>query len=114
MREFFPMPELELSPAAQHWVNVVLIWIGFGTLAGLLAMVLLPIKRPSHPMASLLLGIVGGVAGLEGLRYAFPGRLSNPISPLGFVAATVGAFVVLLLYRSATACLGGKKREPPA
>ena len=36
------MPELELSPAAQQWVNVVLIWVGFGTLSGLLAMLVLP------------------------------------------------------------------------
>jgi uncharacterized membrane protein YeaQ/YmgE (transglycosylase-associated protein family) len=103
------MPELEFSPVAQHWVNVVLIWIGFGTLAGLLAMVFLPIKHPSHPIAMLLLGIVGSVVGLWGLTCLFPDRFSNPISPPGFVAATAGAFVMLLLYRSCIACLGGKK-----
>ena len=26
------MPEFELSQAAQHWVNLVLIWVGFGAL----------------------------------------------------------------------------------
>jgi uncharacterized membrane protein YeaQ/YmgE (transglycosylase-associated protein family) len=103
------MPELEFSPAAQHCVNVVLIWIGFGTLAGLLAMVLLPIRHPAHPLAMLLLGIVGSVVGLLGLTYLLPGRQFNPISPLGFAAATAGAFAVLLLYRSCVACTGGKK-----
>jgi uncharacterized membrane protein YeaQ/YmgE (transglycosylase-associated protein family) len=103
------MPGLEFSPDAQHWVNVVLIWIGFGTLAGLLAMVLLPIKHPAHPLAMLLLGIVGSVVGLLGLTYLLSGRQFNPISPLGFAAATVGAFAVLLLSRSFVACTGGKK-----
>ncbi|MBN2578473.1 MAG: GlsB/YeaQ/YmgE family stress response membrane protein [Pirellulales bacterium] len=104
---------MEFSPVAQHWVNVVLIWIGFGTLAGMLAMVLLPIKRPDHPLAMLLLGIVGSAVGLWGLTYLLPGRQINPISPPGFVAATAGAFVTLLLYRSCVACKVGKKHPPP-
>jgi uncharacterized membrane protein YeaQ/YmgE (transglycosylase-associated protein family) len=102
------MPQLEFSPVAQHWINVVLIWIGFGTLAGLLAMVLLPIKHPSHPIGMLLLGIVGSTAGLTGGSYFFPDRLANPISPWGFLAATAGAFVMLLLYRGCAACWGAK------
>jgi uncharacterized membrane protein YeaQ/YmgE (transglycosylase-associated protein family) len=103
------MPGLEFSPAAQHWINVVLIWIGFGTLAGLLAMVLLPIKRPEHPLGMLLLGILGSTVGLLGLTYLLSGRQFNPISPVGFAAATVGAFAVLLFSRSFTACTGKKK-----
>ena len=42
----------ELSPVAQTWVNVVLIWVGFGSLAGLLARVILPLRGtdglPAH------------------------------------------------------------------
>ena len=37
---------VELSPAAQQVVNVVLIWLGFGVLTGLLARALLPGREP--------------------------------------------------------------------
>jgi uncharacterized membrane protein YeaQ/YmgE (transglycosylase-associated protein family) len=99
------MTELELSPAAQQVVNVVLIWIGFGTLAGLLAVVILPVRHPSGPIATLLLGIVGSVLGLFALTWFFRGRPLNPISPLGFLAATAGAFVLHILFRGCQACL---------
>jgi uncharacterized membrane protein YeaQ/YmgE (transglycosylase-associated protein family) len=105
------MPELEFSPAAQHWVNVVLIWIGFGTLAGLLARVILPARQPSGPVLTLLLGIVGSLLGLLALSLLFRGRQLNPISPLGFLAATAAAFLLLLLYRLAHACLSKRKED---
>jgi uncharacterized membrane protein YeaQ/YmgE (transglycosylase-associated protein family) len=93
------MSGLTLTPDAQHWIYVVLVWIGFGTLAGLLATVIFPFRRPSGPFWAVVLGIVGSTVGLFGLNWFFPGRESNPISPLGFLAATVGAFALLLLYR---------------
>ena len=99
------MTEFELSPAAQQVVNMVLIWIGFGTLAGLLAVVILPVRHPSGPIATLLLGIVGSVLGLFALTWFFRGRPLNPISPLGFLAATAGAFVLHILFRACQACL---------
>jgi len=105
------MPELEFSPAAQHWVNVVLIWIGFGTLAGLLARVILPARQPSGPVLTLLLGIVGSLIGLLALSLLFRGRQLNPISPLGFLAATATAFLLLILYRLAYACLSKRKED---
>ena len=105
------MPELELSPAAQQVVNVVLIWIGFGTLAGLMAVVILPVRHPSGPIATLLLGIVGSVLGLFSLTWLFRGHALNPISPLGFLAATAGAFLLHVLFRGGQACFCREKRE---
>jgi uncharacterized membrane protein YeaQ/YmgE (transglycosylase-associated protein family) len=105
------MTELELSPAAQQVVNVVLIWIGFGTLAGLLAVVILHVKHPAGPIATLLLGIVGSVVGLLALTWFFRGRSLNPISPLGFLAATAGAFLLHVLFRAGQACLYREKAE---
>jgi uncharacterized membrane protein YeaQ/YmgE (transglycosylase-associated protein family) len=93
------MPDLELSQNAQHWVNVVLIWVGFGALAGLLAKAFLPLRRPSGPIPTLVLGICGSMVGLLILSLAFSKRPLNPISPLGFLAATAGAFLLLLLYQ---------------
>jgi uncharacterized membrane protein YeaQ/YmgE (transglycosylase-associated protein family) len=98
------MPELELSQYAQHWVNVVLIWVGFGTIAGLVAMLVLPVKQPSSPVGSLLLGILGSLIGLLGLSWLLQGRQFNPISPTGFLAAIAGALLLLILYRACHAC----------
>jgi uncharacterized membrane protein YeaQ/YmgE (transglycosylase-associated protein family) len=99
------MPELELSHNAQHWVNVVLVWVGFGTLAGLLARVILPVRRPVGSISTLFLGIVGSLIGLLVLSLLLSDRQLNPISPLGFLAATAAAFVLLILYRVLHACL---------
>jgi uncharacterized membrane protein YeaQ/YmgE (transglycosylase-associated protein family) len=99
------MSELALSSAAQQWINVVLIWVGFGTLAGLLATVILPFRRAVSPMLAIVIGIVGSTVGLLGLSWLYPGRPMNPISPLGFLAATIGAFVLLVVYRLGTMCL---------
>jgi uncharacterized membrane protein YeaQ/YmgE (transglycosylase-associated protein family) len=105
------MPELELSADAQHWVNVVLIWVGFGTLAGLLAITILPLRQPSSPVAALLLGIVGSLMGLFALSWILQGKQFNPISPLGFIAAFVGAFLLLILYRGCQACFVKKMKD---
>ena len=106
------MPELELSPNAQHWVNVVLIWVAFGALAGLLAKAILPVRRPSGSVPTLLLGIVGSVIGLLVLSLVPSGRRLNPISPLGFLAATAGAFLLLILYRLLYGCFFRSKKGP--
>jgi len=100
------MPDFALSPTAQHWVYIVLVWVGFGTLAGLLAAVVFPWRRPAGPFWALVTGIVGSTIGLLGLNWLFPGRELNPISPLGFLSATIGALVLLVLYRLGWAIFG--------
>lgn len=106
------MPDLQFSPNAQHWVNVVLIWIGMGILAGLLAKVILPVRRPTGSLPTLLLGIVGSAIGLAALSLCLGDRQLNPISPLGFLAATAGAFCLLILFRLLNVCLHGGKKGP--
>jgi uncharacterized membrane protein YeaQ/YmgE (transglycosylase-associated protein family) len=100
------MPDLALSSVAQHWVYVVLIWVGFGTLAGLLATVIFPPCRPAGPFWAVVMGIVGSTVGPLGLDWLFPGQQPNPISLPGFLAATVGALVLLTLYRLGRALFG--------
>jgi uncharacterized membrane protein YeaQ/YmgE (transglycosylase-associated protein family) len=106
------MLDFALSPAAQQWINVVLIWVGFGTLVGLLATVIFPFRRPAGPFWAVVTGIVGSTVGLFGLSRLFPGRELNPISPLGFLASTVGAFVLLVLYRIGLALFGKPESDP--
>ena len=58
---------------------------------------------------AVVIGIVGSAIGLLGLSWLFPGRPMNPISPLGFLAATIGTFVLLVLYRLGGACFAPHK-----
>jgi len=93
------MPNFEFGATAQHWFNVVLIWVGFGTVAGLLARWLLPVREVGGAVVVVTLGILGSVLGPLGLSYFLKDRLANPLSPLGLLAATAGAFLLLALYR---------------
>jgi uncharacterized membrane protein YeaQ/YmgE (transglycosylase-associated protein family) len=100
------MLDFALSPAASQWIHVVLVWVGFGTLVGLLVTVIVPFRRPLGPFWAVATGIVGSTVGLLGLSWLVPDRELDPISPLGFLAATVGAFILLVLYRIGVALFG--------
>ena len=93
------MAELELSQTAQQWCNAVLIWIGFGTVAGLLAKALLPSREPSSAVLVLTLGVIGSMIGPLTLSYLLRDRFRNPISPLGLLSAAAGALLLMILYR---------------
>lgn len=111
------MGEIEFSPMAQQWVNVVLIWIGFGTLAGLAAKMILPGRDPNGPMGTILLGIIGSTIGLAILSklvtFTCTNHPMNPISPMGMIAAVAGAFASLIAYRVAIACIMIERNEEP-
>jgi uncharacterized membrane protein YeaQ/YmgE (transglycosylase-associated protein family) len=91
------MPDVQLSPQAQQWLNVVLIWIGFGALGGLAARAVLPVRWPQSAAGTLVLGIVGSTLGLGVLSAAFGTEGFNPIGPLGLLAAVAGAAALLLV-----------------
>jgi uncharacterized membrane protein YeaQ/YmgE (transglycosylase-associated protein family) len=88
------MPEV-----ARQWANDVLVWIGFGTLAGLLAKAIMPGRDPGGAVATLAMGIGGVIIGCGTVSYFFDGPRVTPISPIGFLVATAGAFVLLFFYR---------------
>jgi uncharacterized membrane protein YeaQ/YmgE (transglycosylase-associated protein family) len=72
-------------------------WIVIGLLAGGLAKLLMPGRDPGGCIITILLGIAGA------LLAGFLGRAIGWYGPeeqgAGFVAAVVGAFVILLIYR---------------
>jgi uncharacterized membrane protein YeaQ/YmgE (transglycosylase-associated protein family) len=105
------MLDFALSPAAEQWIKVVLVWIGFGTLVGLLATVIFPFRRPASPFWAVVAGIIGTTVGLLGLSWLYPGRQINPFNPLGFLAATIGAFALLMLYRLGCGLFGSPKKD---
>jgi len=93
------MPDYNLSATAQDWVNLILIWIGFGTIIGLVVRSILPGKEPSGLIGTLLIGILGCCVGPLVVKLVWNVENFNPISPIGFCASAVCAFVFLLVYR---------------
>ncbi len=89
----------ELLKAIELTANDILTWIGFGTLAGLLAKAIMPGRDPGGAVATLMMGIGGTVIGSGLLMYFTGGQRVTPISPVGFLVATGGAFLLLAFYR---------------
>ena len=74
----------------------ILGWILFGLIVGAIAKLLMPGRDPGGIIVTMLLGIAGAVIG------GFVGRalgLYNEGEPAGFIMATLGAIVLLALYR---------------
>jgi len=94
------------------WANDVLVWVGFGTIVGLLAKAIMPGKDPGGAVATLAMGIGGTVIGCGILSFFMEGQRVTPISPTGFAVGTGGAFLILFFYK----LLGGywfKEDEGP-
>ncbi|GAA4428508.1 GlsB/YeaQ/YmgE family stress response membrane protein [Bremerella cremea] len=90
---------LQVSQQFEVWANLVLAWVGFGTLTGLFAKAIMPGRDPGGPIATLAMGIGGSVIGCGMVTLLFEGYQVSPISPIGFVVATGGAFFILFFYR---------------
>lgn len=77
----------------------ILGWILFGLVVGIVAKFLMPGRDPGGLILTIILGIVGALVG------GFLGQALNlyePGEPAGFVGATLGAILVLWLYRVVT------------
>ena len=98
------MDHLQFPDFVNQIANTILVWVGFGTLTGLLAKAIMPGRDPGGAVATLLMGIGGAVIGCGILSFFCEGQRVTPISPLGFVVATIGAFIILFFYR----LLGGQ------
>jgi uncharacterized membrane protein YeaQ/YmgE (transglycosylase-associated protein family) len=74
----------------------ILGWILFGLIVGALAKLVMPGRDPGGLVVTILLGIVGALVG------GFVGRLLGLYQrgeSAGFIMATIGAIVILFIYR---------------
>src|SRR4051794_35143962 len=78
----------EAASLFTQWAHFTLIWIGFGTVVGLLAKLILPGKDPGSAFATVIIGIFGSIVGAATL-YFFSGVRVSPISAGGFAVALV-------------------------
>lgn len=83
----------------QNLANLGLMWVGFGTLVGLLAKAIMPGRDPGGAVATLTMGIAGTIIGCGVVSYFWQGHIVSPISPLGFCVATAGSFILLFFYK---------------
>ncbi len=93
------METLQFPELFQQWANDVLVWIGFGTVVGLLAKAIMPGRDPGGAIATMAMGIGGTVIGCGIVSYFYEGHRVTPISPMGLAVATGGAFVILGFYK---------------
>lgn len=73
----------------------ILIWIGLGLVAGVLAKAIVPGKDPGGCVVTILLGIAGA------LLAGFVGRVAGLYDAgerAGWIAATLGAAAILIVY----------------
>ncbi|MGH6659289.1 MAG: GlsB/YeaQ/YmgE family stress response membrane protein [Sphingomicrobium sp.] len=74
----------------------IVTWIVIGGIAGAIAKLLMPGRDPGGCIITVLLGVAGALlAGFIGQQLGWYG----PNEGAGFVAAIVGAFLLLLIYR---------------
>jgi uncharacterized membrane protein YeaQ/YmgE (transglycosylase-associated protein family) len=74
----------------------ILGWIVFGLVVGVIAKLLMPGKDPGGLIVTILIGIAGAVVG------GYLGRTLGwygPGEPAGFIVATLGAILLLVIYR---------------
>ena len=93
------MDGAQFNDVMQKVANDLLVWVGFGTLVGLLAKAIMPGRDPGGAVATLMMGIGGSVIGCGTLMFFWEGHHVTPISPMGFLVATGGAFILLFFYR---------------
>jgi uncharacterized membrane protein YeaQ/YmgE (transglycosylase-associated protein family) len=93
------MDQAQFAQQFQHYANDLLTWVGFGTLAGLLAKAIMPGRDPGGAIATLVMGIGGSILGSGVLMFFWNGHHVTPLSVEGFGVATAGAFILLAFYR---------------
>jgi uncharacterized membrane protein YeaQ/YmgE (transglycosylase-associated protein family) len=99
MEHFDPAQGVVLNDSVQHLINDVLVWIGFGTVVGLLAKAIMPGRDPGGAIATIFMGIGGTIIGCGITSHFNEGQRIVPISPLGMLVGTIGTLVILFFYK---------------
>lgn len=94
-----PTHGVALNDSIQQLVNDVLVWIGFGTIIGLLAKGIMPGRDPGGAIATVLMGIGGTILGCGVVSYFREGVRVVPVSPMGMIVGTAGTMLILFFYK---------------
>lgn len=88
-----------LNNTAQQLANDVLVWVGFGTVVGLLAKGIMPGRDPGGAIATVLIGIGGTILGCGVVSYFREGQRVVPVSPMGMLVGIAGTLLILFFYK---------------
>ena len=77
----------------------ILSWIIVGLIAGALAKFIMPGKDPGGILVTMLIGVVGAVIGGFVVGLVVPGDLISGINITTIIVATLGAIILLAIYR---------------
>ena len=99
MENFDAGNDVLLHDSLQHLVNDVLVWVGFGTLVGLIAKGIMPGRDPGGAIATIFMGIGGTIMGCGVTSYFNNGQRVVPISTLGMFVGIIGTLVILFFYK---------------
>lgn len=77
---------------------VILSWIVFGLVVGVIAKLLMPGKDPGGFIVTMLLGIAGSLIG-GFIGRAFTGNGAGDSAGAGYIMSIVGAILLLAIYR---------------
>lgn len=88
-----------LNDSARQLANDVLVWIGFGTVIGLLAKGIMPGRDPGGAIATVLMGVGGTIMGCGIVSHFTEGARIIPVSPMGMLVGVGGTLVILFFYK---------------
>lgn len=89
----------DVMDAIRGWLETALVWVGFGTLIGIVAKAIMPGRDPGGTVATLTMGVGGVVVGCGSFSFFSNGARITPLSPIGAIVGAVGAIALLAFYR---------------
>jgi uncharacterized membrane protein YeaQ/YmgE (transglycosylase-associated protein family) len=75
----------------------IIAWAIFGLIIGAVARLLVPGRQPMGMLMTMVLGIVGSLAGGM-ISWIFRGGEPSVYEPAGWIMSTIGAIIVVLLF----------------
>lgn len=77
-------------------MGAIIAWVFFGLVIGAIARFLVPGRQPMSMLMTMLLGIVGSLAG--GLLTWLVTGANDPYEPAGWIMSIIGAIALVWLY----------------
>lgn len=108
MEKFF---QWNPPPQVQHIIIVVLVWIGFSVLIGLIAQLLIPGKRNKGAVSALVIGLTSSCLGSMLVSRFHPDKTFNPIGIVGFSVSLIIALLLLVIFQVFLFLFPHRKKE---
>ena len=102
----------QFSPEVHQLVNDIFVWIGFGTVVGVVSRALMPGPDPAGVITNLILGVAGTVIGCGCVGFFIDSGRVMPTTLLGMISSVMGAFILLGCFRMYGDLLPWKLPDP--